>query len=242
MDSVTHRRWVALGELMLSHLCPLWILFWFSPTFQTPTSCIIKSSVLSWSDSHAAVYTAHPPAPALLRPLFTFGKQLQVLRQRTGFLAVCPRSLSSSTPTRCVAVRALWGPFSPLLSVHIGPSVPEPGSSAQDTEGRRPCHSLPLLQGAPLPSVFPQPSVDALDHLWVPSPAPKLWMQEGASAQRVLSHDPCTCCVFFQDVLPESLRAPVSPQKSESHSVMSDSLYSPTSRTVQSMEFSRSEY
>ena len=62
-----------------------WILSWFSPISQTPASCIIKSSVLSWSDSHAAVYTAHPPAAALLRPLFTFRKQLQVLRQRTGF-------------------------------------------------------------------------------------------------------------------------------------------------------------
>ena len=47
-----------------------------------------------------------------------------------------------------------------------------------------------------------------------PPPPPathKLWMQEGTSAQRVLSQEPCTCCAFFQDVSPLSLRAPVSP-------------------------------
>ena len=67
----------------------LWIRPWFSPTSQTPTSCIIKSLGLSWSDSHTAVYEGCP-APALLSLLFTFGKQLQVFRQRTGFLAICP--------------------------------------------------------------------------------------------------------------------------------------------------------
>ena len=47
-----------------------------------------------------------------------------------------------------------------------------------------------------------------------PPPPPathKLWMQKGTSAQRVLSQEPCTCCAFFQDVSPLSLRAPVSP-------------------------------
>ena len=47
-----------------------------------------------------------------------------------------------------------------------------------------------------------------------PPPPPathKLWMQEGTSAQRVLSQEPCTCCAFFQDVSPVSLRAPMSP-------------------------------
>ena len=46
-----------------------------------------------------------------------------------------------------------------------------------------------------------------------PPPPPathKLWMQKGTSAQRVLSQEPCTCCAFFQDVSPLSLRAPMS--------------------------------
>ena len=155
---------MALGELILSHLCPAVDPVLVQPHIPDPrllhyqvfssvlirlTCCCLHSSPSCSSPSQTPLHIREAaPGP-----------------QRTGFLVVCPRSLSSSTPTRCVAVRALWGPFSPPLSVHIGPSVPEPGSSAQDTEGRRPCHSLPLLQGAPLPSVFPQPSVDALDHL-----------------------------------------------------------------------------
>ena len=44
---------------------------------------------------------------------------------------------------------------------------------------------------------------------------PKLWMQEGASAQ--LSQDPWTCCAFFQDISPDNLRAPVSPHLKQFH-------------------------
>ena len=36
-------------------------------------------------------------------------------------------------------------------------------------------------------------------------------MQEDASAQHVLFQNLYTCCAFFQDVSPESLRAPLSP-------------------------------
>ena len=36
-------------------------------------------------------------------------------------------------------------------------------------------------------------------------------MQEGASAQHLLSQEPCTCCAFFQAVSLDSLRAPKSP-------------------------------
>ena len=63
------------------------------------------------------------------------------------------------------------------------------------------CHSLPLLRAEPVPSVFPQPSVGALDHLWVSPPL------EAVNAGRRLSPacsvpDPCTCCVFFQGCFP----------------------------------------
>ena len=68
-----------------------------------------------------------------------------------------------------LSIQLCWlcvGPFSPRLSVHTGPSVPESGSSAQDTR-RWVLPFLPALPGGALPSVFPQPSVGALDHLWV---------------------------------------------------------------------------
>ena len=61
----------------------------------------------------------------------------------------------------------------PCLSVHTGASVPEPGSSAPGPRRKvedGTCHSLLLFQGAPVPSVFPQPSAGALAHLWVPLP------------------------------------------------------------------------
>ena len=93
MGSITYRRRKDLGDLMQSRYAmgiTLWISMYFRPISQNAASCIISSSGLSWSDCHASTYTAHPPAPALLRPLFTFRKQLQVLRQRTGFFAICP--------------------------------------------------------------------------------------------------------------------------------------------------------
>ena len=77
----------------------------------------------------------------------------------------------------------------------------------QDTAGHsrkmedETCHSLPLLQGVPMPSVFPQPSVGTLDHY------ESLHPQEAVIAGRRLSlacsaPDPCTCCVFFQGCFP----------------------------------------
>ena len=75
------------------------------------------------------------------------------------------------------------------------------------------CHSLPLLQGVPMPSVFPQPSVGTLDHY------ESLHPQEAVIAGRRLSlacsaPDPCTCCVFFQGCFPrESQGSRVSPTK-----------------------------
>ena len=50
------RPWMSWCSLIM-----LWIPSWFRHTSQTPTSCVISSSGVSWSDSHAAVYTAHPP-------------------------------------------------------------------------------------------------------------------------------------------------------------------------------------
>ena len=80
-----------------------------------------------------------------------------------------PINTSSSSPYS-LSIQLCWlcGVLShPCLSVHTGPSVPEPGSSVP---GHRrvedgTCHSHLFRQGAPVPSVFPQPSVGALDHL-----------------------------------------------------------------------------
>ena len=54
----------------------------------------------------------------------------------------------------------------PCLSVHTGPSVPEPGSSVPGHRRKVKCVSclcLLLLQGVPVPSVFPQSSIIMLN-------------------------------------------------------------------------------
>ena len=87
---------------------------------------------------------------------------------------------------------------------------------------------------------------DTTEQLYWTTP-PKLWMQEGASAQLVLSQNPCTCCVFFQDISPDSLRAPVSPHQGplafpSEHRSQCNSVFSTLTQrvplyTVQSTDF-----
>ena len=140
---------------------------------QTPTLLSTRLTLLSTQLTHllqpfrdtSPTDSAHPHHSTTT----TFTKQLQVLKQ-TGFLAICPLQPFQliCTPTWCPVVLALRGPFSPLLSVHTDPSVPEPGSTAPGHRRKvedGTCHSHLLLQGAPVPSVFPQPSVGVLDHL-----------------------------------------------------------------------------
>ena len=160
-----------------------WILSWFSPT--SPDSCVISFSGLSWSDFHVAVYAAHPSTPALHRPrpaLPSHPRHVQEATpgpQRIGFFAICPHQPFQliPIPTRYSTVLASWGSFltpvcqyilAPLSQSQGGSSVPGHRRKMED----RTCHYLPLLQGVPMPSVFPQPSVDAFDHLWV-SPPPR---------------------------------------------------------------------
>ena len=83
-------------------------------------------------------------------------------------LPSAPISLSSSSPYS-LGVQLCWlcgGHFSPCLSVHTGPSVPEPGSSAaghrRKVKGGS-CLCLLLLQGVPVPCVFPQSSIIMLN-------------------------------------------------------------------------------
>ena len=112
----------------------LWILSWFSPTSQTPLPTPHRRPALS------SLRVCPDQTPTLLSTQLTLPLQLfsdpsshsgsssrSSDREQTS-LPSAPLSLSSSTPTRCPAVLALWGPFSPRLSVHTGPSVPEPGA------------------------------------------------------------------------------------------------------------------
>ena len=153
MGSITYRRQKDLGDLMQScHVMGimLWISTCFSPTSQNPASCIISSSGLSWSDSHASTYMAHPPAPALLRlcPTPTFRMQLQVLKEQASFLSA-PISLPSSFP-HPLSIQPWWlcgGPFSPLSICtywSLCPRAREQCARTQKVEDQ-PCCSLPLL-------------------------------------------------------------------------------------------------
>ena len=77
------------------------------------------------SDVEAALDTLPPPP----RPI-----QEAAPGPQTGFFDIFPHQPFQfvPTPTQYPAVLALWGPFSPLLSVPTGLSVPEPGSSASE--------------------------------------------------------------------------------------------------------------
>ena len=227
MSSITYTRWGALGELIQWHLCPamdrvLVQLYIIRP----PTSCIICSSGLSWSDSDTAVTQLTLLVQAFIDPPCPptpFRMQFQVLKQRTGFFAACPINLSSSSP-HPISIWLCWiygGSFLTPVCLYIRvPLFQSQGAVYQHTEGRwkmgaaipscssRGPHALCLptaLSGCTWPFMsptycHPSPNLD-----------PKQWMQEGASSQHVLSQDPCTCYVFFQDFPPDSLRAPMSP-------------------------------
>ena len=140
MGSTTYGVLELLGELMQCHLCPAKDPILVQSYIPDPTSCI-KSSGLSRSESHAPVYTAHPPAPALNRPPspFMFRMQLQVFKQRTGFFAVCPHHPFQlvPTPTWYPAVLALWGSFlTPVYLYILVPLSQSQGTVHQHIEGR----------------------------------------------------------------------------------------------------------
>ena len=104
-----------------------------------------------------------PSCSSLHRPLFTFREQLQVLKQRTGFFAVCPPQPFQlfPTPTRCPAVLALWGSFlTPVCLYILVPLSQSQGAVPQDTEGRwRMGPAIPSCssRGRPCPLSSPSP-------------------------------------------------------------------------------------
>ena len=161
---------------MQAHLCPAMDPFLAQPHITRPlppassafqvcpdqTPMLLSTQLTLLLQPFIDLPQPSPPIPSMFR------KQLQVLREKAS-LPSAPISLSSSSP-HLFSIPLCWlcgGPFSPL-SIHTGPSVPEPGSSVPGHRKKmedRTCHSLPLLQGVPVPSVFPQLSVGALDHL-----------------------------------------------------------------------------
>ena len=107
----------------------------------------------------------------LLQPFSTPPPHVQETAkgQQTGFFADCPHQPFQLVPllTWCLAVLALWAVLSHIrLYVHTGPSVQELGSIAaghrRKVKGGS-CLCLLLLQGVPVPSVFPQSSIIMLN-------------------------------------------------------------------------------
>ena len=148
-----------------------WIPSWFSPTSLDP--CLLRHHILGsvlirlprscLHSSPSCSSSSRTPCP---HPRAPFRKQLQVLKQAS--LTSSPISLSSLSP-HLLSIQLCWlcGVLShPCLSVHTGPSVPEPGSSAPGHRRKVKGVSwlcLLLLQGVPVPSVFPQSSIIMLN-------------------------------------------------------------------------------
>ena len=153
---------------MLSHLCPAVEPVLVQPHIPDPHLLHYRvfSSVLIRLP--CCCLHSSPSCSSLTDPSSRSGSSSRSSNREQASSA--PISISSSSPYS-LSIQLCWlsgGPFSPGLSVHTGPSVPEPRSSVPGPRRKvedGPCHSLPLLQGAPVPSVFPQPSVGALGHL-----------------------------------------------------------------------------
>ena len=195
-----------------------WIPSWFSPI--SPDPCLLHHQLLGsvlirlphcclHRSPHAPALYGHcpppTPHPAPLR------KQLQVLKQASS----APISLSSSSP-HPLGIQLCWlcgGPFSPASVCTHWSLCSEPGSSAQDTEGRwKTGPAIPSFSSRGRPALHLPTALSGCTWRFMSPPATyKLWMQEGASAQHLLSQEPCTCCAFFQDVSLDSHRAPMSP-------------------------------
>ena len=122
-----------MGEPVLSHLCPAVDPVLVQPHIPDPRLLhyqVFRSVLIRLPHCclHSSLSCSSPSQTPLHIQEAAPGPQTE-----NRLLCHLPPSAFSSRP----AVRALWGPFSPRLSVHTGPSVPEPGAvSAQDTEGR----------------------------------------------------------------------------------------------------------
>ena len=169
----------ALHELMQSYLCPAMdpilvqshIIRPLPPASsdigvcpdQTPTLLSTQLTLLSTQLTHLLQPFTDTPPPTSPPPTTTFTKQPQVLKQ-TGFLAICPPQLFQliSTPTRCLAVLALWGScLTPVCLYILVPLSQSQGAVRQDPEGRwRTGPAIPSCSSrgrpCPLSSLSPQ--------------------------------------------------------------------------------------
>ena len=159
-----------------------WIPSWFSPT--SPEPCLLHHQLLgsvlirlprsylhsSPSCLHSSPSCSSPsrtPPPSRPPPHSESSSRSSnslLCHLPPSAFPACPHTHSISSYAGSVGVF-----YHPSLSVHTSPSLcPEPGSSAPGHRKKVEdgiCYSLLLLQGSPVPSVSPQPSVGALDHL-----------------------------------------------------------------------------
>ena len=109
MGYITYRRLAALRELMQRYLCLSWILTCFSPISPDPCmlchqvfgSVLIRLPRCCLHSSPSCSSPSQTPLPTMFR------MQLQVLKKRTGFFAVC-----SHQPFQLCWI--CGSPFSPL--------------------------------------------------------------------------------------------------------------------------------
>ena len=117
-------------------------------------------------------------------------------------------------PSSCHVQDATPGPqIEKALSVHIGPSVAEPGNSAPGHRWALPFPPAPPWRA--VPSVFPQLSVGALDHYEYPHhhrpPPPSCECRNVSQSRTFCPRTSISAVPSSRIVSSDSLRAPVSP-------------------------------
>ena len=230
MSSVTHKRWEALGELMLSHLCPAVDPVLVQPHIPDPRLLhyqVFRSVLIRLP--HCCLHSSLSCSSPSQTPLHIQGA---APGPQTENRLPC-RLPPSATPTRCLAVRALWGPFSPHLSVHTGPSVPEPGAVRR----------IRKKGGLPFPPAPPGGAHALRGRTW-PFMSPRTCPQAVNAGRRLNPACSVPGPLHLLCLLPgcfsrQSQSSHVSPEKWKS---LSHVQLFVTSRTIQSMEFSRPEY
>ena len=126
MCSVTYRRQEDLGDLMQSRHAMgiiLWIPTCFSPISSDPH--LLHHQLFGFVLIRFPCFCLHSlpssPGPSQTPHLLMFRMQLQVLKQRTGFFAICPQQPFQLVPTSIwyLAVLALWGSFLTSVCLYI---------------------------------------------------------------------------------------------------------------------------
>ena len=228
VDSISYRRWGPyVNWCSLTCVQPR-IPSWFSPT--SPEPCLLHHQLLgsvlirlphcclhsSPSCLHSSPTCSSPSRTHLLPPhLHPPPHSQSSSRSSNRVASSAPISFSSSSP-HPLGIQLCWlcgAPFSPPSVCTHWSLCSEPGSSAQDTEGRwKKGPAIPSFSSRGRPALRLPTALSGCTWWFMSPPATyKLWMQEGALAQHLLSQEPCTCCAFFQNVSLDTHRAPMSP-------------------------------